>query len=95
MSSVCVVITEYMWDQNKVAMLSSKASFVEYLKKYAYFGKNEKVEVFLPATATIKERHQVHKYSKKNKISGVSANYNGERIMKIVLEKDYVNELNK
>jgi hypothetical protein len=45
-----------MWDQSKVAMLSSKASFVEHLKRYAYFGKNEKVEIFLPATATIEER---------------------------------------
>jgi hypothetical protein len=84
-----------MWDQNKVAMLSSKESFVEHLKRYAYFGKNEKVEIFLPATATIEELSQVHKYSKKNQISSVSANYEGERLMKIVLEKDYVNELNK
>lgn len=71
----------------------SKDSFTKHLKAILTKDDIGKVQIFLPENVTIKERHQVHLYSKKNKISGVSNTYNGKRIMKIVLEANYVKEL--
>ena len=84
------IINDTNWVQIKDQMLSSKTIFIEHLKLMLEPEIVGQVCIYLPATATIKERHQVHKYSKKNQISGVSATHNGKRVMKIVLEKEYV-----
>ena len=84
------IINDTNWVQIKDQMLSSKTIFIEHLKLMLDSDIVGQVCIYLPATATIKERHQVYKYSKKNQISGVSATYNGKTVMKIVLEKEYV-----
>ena len=87
------LINDANWAQMKDKMLSGKANFIQHLKLMLDKDLVGQVCIYLPATVTIKERHQVHKFSKKNQISGVSANYNGKRVMKIVLESAYVKEL--
>jgi hypothetical protein len=84
------IINDANWAQIKDKMLSSKTIFIEHLKLMLDNDLVGQVCIYLPATATIKERHQVHKYSKKNQLSGVSATHNGKRVMKIVLESEYV-----
>jgi hypothetical protein len=88
--SAVFIINDANWAQMKDKMLSGKANFTQHLKLMLNNDIVGQVCIYLPASATIKERHQVHKYSKKNQISGVSATYNGKRVMKIVLESEYV-----
>ena len=87
------IINDANWAQIKDRMLSSKTIFIEHLKLMLDNDIVGQVCIYLPASVTIKERHQVHKYSKKNQLSGVSATHNGKRVMKIVLESEYVSEL--
>ena len=87
------LINDANWAQMKDKMLSGKANFTQHLKLMLDKDIIGQVCIYLPATVTKKERHQVHLYSKKNQISGVSATYNGKRVMKIVLESAYVKEL--
>jgi hypothetical protein len=91
--SAVFVVSEKKWDNIHEKMLSSKVVFLEHLKSIIADCNGEKIIIFLPPTVTKKERHQVHLYSKKNQISGVSANYNDKRVMKIVLESAYVKQL--
>jgi hypothetical protein len=87
------IINDTNWVQMKDKMLSGKANFIQHLKLMLDKDIVGQVFIYLPSTVSVKERHQVHKYSKKNQISGVSATHNGKRVMKIVLESDYVREL--
>jgi hypothetical protein len=96
--SAVFVISDKTWSGVKDSVLKSKTSFVAHLKvllKHLELDGEEDVKAifFLPASVTIKERHQIHKFSKKNEISGISSTQNGKRVMKVVLESEYVKQL--
>jgi hypothetical protein len=98
--SAVFIISDKTWSEVRDSVLSSKTSFIAHLKvllKHLELldqpGEEIKAIFFLPASVTIKERYQIHKFSQKNKISGISTTNNGKRVMKVVLESEYVKEL--
>jgi hypothetical protein len=100
--SAVFVISDKTWSEVKDSVLSSRTSFVAHLKALLNHlelidqpSEEIKAVFFLPATVTIKERYQIHKFSKKNEISGISSTLNGKRVMKVVLETEYVKQLTR
>jgi len=92
---VVYAIDKNYWEQVKTTFLSSKETFDSTLKGFLKGDELGKVVFMLPFSVTKAERYQIHKYSKKNLVSALSADYNDKRIMKIVLEEPFVQMLLK
>ena len=90
---VVYTVSKKSWEDNKAELLSSKSSFDATLKRFLKGDERGKVVFMLPDSVTKAERHRIHTFSKKSLVSGVSGDYNGKRIMKIVLEAPFVGTL--
>ena len=87
-------INEAFWTEHGSKMLSSKMEFERYLAIIiGDFNENDHAIIFLPHNVNIAQRHRVHTFSKKNEIKGTSSNIGKKRLMKLVLEPDYIKQI--
>ena len=90
----CVHVTSEFWNTIKKDILKTRNRFeknVFNIIKHNDLSITPKTitVLFLPEVVTKEERHQIHRYSIKNKIDSYSTNVGVDRYMKIIVKPDF------
>jgi len=90
-----LIMSESVWNSVKFKLLVDKRSFQnEIIRLVISNMPNTNMDsiIMLPPIVTKEERHKIHIYSIKNGINGYSSDIGKSRIMKIVVQKDFLKD---